>query len=233
MTPTKILLVESVRITNLSYSSILLKKGFALFVENMPRRIVERIRATEPDVVVVDAVSLRVSGVRICQNIHSQIPDCSIILISHVKGSTPAAAGASAILKPPFTNQRLLHAVRRLLPNDEDNWLQAGPIRLNMDLRKVVCGEREAHITPKEVRLLEIFLRHPNMLLTRKFLIKTVWDTDFTGDTRTLDVHVSWLREVIEPDPSSPRYLHTLRGQGYRLDIPESTKKRAPRRQNF
>jgi DNA-binding response OmpR family regulator len=225
MMPSKILLVESTRTSVPSYSSVLLKKGFALFVENTPRRLVERVRATNPDAVVIDAASLRVSGVRLCQNLHAQIPLCRIILITRAKVKTVGETGASVILKPPFPTLRLLNVVRRLLPNEEDSWMHAGPIRLNVALHKVVCAGREAQITPKEVRLLEIFLRHPNILLTRKFLTKTVWDTDYTGDTRTLDVHISWLREVIEPDPSSPRYLHTLRGQGYRLDIPEPVKK--------
>jgi DNA-binding response OmpR family regulator len=225
MTPAKILLVESTRTSVPSYSSVLLKRGFALYVEDSPRRLVERVRATSPDAVVVDAISLRVSGIRLCQSLHAQIPHCRIVLITRAKVKSPNETGASAVLKPPFPTLRLLNVIRRLLPNEEDNWLHAGPIRLNVALRKVVCGGREAKITPKEVRLLEIFLRHPNILLTRKFLTKTVWDTDYIGDTRTLDVHISWLREVLEPDPSSPRYLRTLRGQGYRLDIPEPVKK--------
>jgi DNA-binding response OmpR family regulator len=225
MTPAKILLVESTRTSAPSYSSVLLKKGFALFIENIPRKLIDRVRATSPDAVVVDAVSLRVSGIRLCQNLHAQIPHCRIVLITRAKVKVLSETGAAVVLKPPFPMLRLLNVVRRLLPNEEDNWMHAGPIRLNVALRKVVCGGREAKLNPKEVRLLEIFLRHPNILLTRKFLTKTVWDTDYTGDTRTLDVHISWLREVIEPDPSSPRYLRTLRGQGYRLDVPETAKK--------
>ena len=65
-----------------------------------------------------------------------------------------------------------------------------------------------------------MLLRAPGQLLTRKQIIKHVWDTDYTGDTRTLDVHVSWLRSVIEPNPQKPRYIKTLRGQGYLLDLP-------------
>jgi DNA-binding response OmpR family regulator len=225
MTPSKILLVESVRTGAPSYSSALLRKGFALYVENTPRRLVERVRNTEPDVVIVDAVSLHIPGVRECQNLHAQILDCPIILITRAKIKLAAEANASVLLKPPFSTTRLLNAVRRVIPNEEDSWIKVGPIRLQVELCKVVCGGREAKMTPKQVRLLETFMGHPNMLLSRKFLIKTVWDTDYIGDTRTLDVHISWLREVIEPDPSSPRYLHTIRGQGYRLDIPESSRK--------
>jgi DNA-binding response OmpR family regulator len=126
---------------------------------------------------------------------------------------------------PPFTPRKLLNTVQRLMPSDKENSLSAGPIRMNVKQRKISCGGREAQVTPKEARLLEVFLRHPGILLTRKFLIKTVWETDYTGDTRTLDVHISWLRQILEPDPVSPRYLKTIRGQGYRLDVPETVKR--------
>jgi DNA-binding response OmpR family regulator len=66
-------------------------------------------------------------------------------------------------------------------------------------------------------------MRNPGKVLSRKFLMKNVWDTDFLGDTRTLDVHVRWIREKIEENPSSPVYLRTVRGVGYRFEVPEQT----------
>jgi DNA-binding response OmpR family regulator len=225
MAPAKVLLIESDRTTVPSYSSALLKRGFALFVENSPRKAADRARATKPDVIVLDAISLRTSGIRLCRRLHKDVDDCPIVLITKAILSDPESVGAQAILVPPFTPRKLLNAVHRQLPSDAASCIQAGPIRINTKQHKVSCGGREDQVTPKEARLLEVFLRHPGVLLTRKFLIKTVWDTDYTGDTRTLDVHISWLRQILEPDPSSPRYLKTVRGQGYRLDIPETSKK--------
>jgi DNA-binding response OmpR family regulator len=75
-------------------------------------------------------------------------------------------------------------------------------------------------LTPKLALLLETFIRHPNELLTRRQLMQSVWQTDFVGDTRTLDVHIRWVRECIEDDPSKPQLLKTIRGQGYLLSIP-------------
>ena len=72
-------------------------------------------------------------------------------------------------------------------------------------------------MTPKQARLLEMFLRAPGKLLTRREIIKHVWDTDYIGDTRTLDVHISWLRRAIELDPDNPKFLKTIRGVGYRF----------------
>jgi DNA-binding response OmpR family regulator len=75
-------------------------------------------------------------------------------------------------------------------------------------------------LTPKQAELLRVFMVHAGQTLTRKFLMATVWKTDYMGDTRTLDVHVRWLRERIEDDPSSPQYLRTVRGVGYRFGVP-------------
>ena len=99
--------------------------------------------------------------------------------------------------------------------------LQAGGISLDLENRCVTKGKATVHLTPKECRLLQTFMKNGGAVLTRKFLMKTVWDTDWTEDTRTLDVHVRWLREKIEDNPSKPVYLRTVRGVGYRFEAPE------------
>jgi DNA-binding response OmpR family regulator len=75
-------------------------------------------------------------------------------------------------------------------------------------------------LTPKQAVLLEVFLRHPGEILTRAFLMKQVWDTEYMGDTRTLDVHIHWVRKAIEVDYKSPVYLRTVRRIGYRFEVP-------------
>jgi DNA-binding response OmpR family regulator len=82
------------------------------------------------------------------------------------------------------------------------------------------CRSRKP-LTPKQGRLLDVFMRHPGQVLTRAFLMKQVWHTDYLGDTRTLDVHIRWLRKAIEENPSSPVYLRTVRGIGYRFGLLE------------
>jgi len=96
-----------------------------------------------------------------------------------------------------------------------------GDVALNLEQRCVVRGNRETHLTPKQAHLLEILMRHPGEILSRAFLMKQVWDTDYLGDTRTLDVHVHWVRNAIEQDPRSPVYLRTIRRIGYRFEPPE------------
>jgi DNA-binding response OmpR family regulator len=82
-------------------------------------------------------------------------------------------------------------------------------------------GRARYRLRPKEAALLALFMRNPGRVLTRREIMKAVWDTDYVGDTRTLNVHVRWLRLKIEDDPGKPRLLRTVRGVGYRF---ESTK---------
>jgi DNA-binding response OmpR family regulator len=94
-----------------------------------------------------------------------------------------------------------------------------GQLRLDPVERQLAAGKRTFHLTPKETRLLQELMSHPGLVLTRGWLMRNVWDTDYTGDTRTLYVHVRWLREKIEEDPRSPRVLKTIRGVGYTFDV--------------
>ena len=90
---------------------------------------------------------------------------------------------------------------------------------LDLDSRQLSTGNGPQQLTPQLCRLLEVFMCNPMKVLSRKFLMKEVWETDYFGDTRTLEVHVCWLRKVIEENPRNPRYLRTIRGIGYRLNV--------------
>ncbi len=104
-----------------------------------------------------------------------------------------------------------------------DKLLRCADLQLDLENRHVVKGNGQAqHLTPKECLLLATFIRNRGEVLTREFLMREVWETEYTGDTRTLEVHVHWLRRKIEDDPSNPRYIHTVRGVGYWFE-PEQT----------
>ena len=95
------------------------------------------------------------------------------------------------------------------------NWI------LDLDSRRVFTGDGPQKLTPQLCRLLEVFMCNPEKVLSRKFLMKEVWETDYSEDTRTLEVHVCWLRKKIEEYPHRPRYLRTVRGTGYRFSLSE------------
>jgi DNA-binding response OmpR family regulator len=221
MSNANVLLLESDRTNAPSFLPALEKRGYRVNVEHTAQTALKRIRSTEPDIVVLDAASLKTSGARICRQLRANLNGTPIVLVADPKNPPDANCGASITLITPFTPRKLLNTVARLLPAEEGVLLQRGPIRLNLSQKRVQCGGREEKVTPKQARLLEMFLEAPpSTMLTRKAIIKRVWETDYTGDTRTLDVHISWLRGVIEPNPRKPRYLKTIRGQGYRLDLP-------------
>ena len=109
-------------------------------------------------------------------------------------------------------------ANRKFLSSQSDTgrFLRCADLQLDLENRHVVKGNGQAQrLTPKECHLLATFIRNRGEVLTREFLMREVWETEYTGDTRTLEVHVHWLRRKIEDDPSNPRYIHTVRGVGY------------------
>jgi len=132
---------------------------------------------------------------------------------------TVSKDSADVILYLPFTVQKLSNRIKPLLPSDGQNVIQAGPIYLDPDKRRVRCLGKSNKLTPRLVTLLKILMDHPGEVVERENLFKKVWETDYTGDTRTLDVHISWLRRAIELDPLKPKFLKTIRGVGYRLDV--------------
>jgi len=93
--------------------------------------------------------------------------------------------------------------------------LTCGPIVLDVEHRILDIDRARHHLTPKECQLLAAFLTHQGQVLTRQFLMKVVWETDFTDDTRTLEVHVHWLRQKLESGSGKPNWIHTVRGVGY------------------
>jgi DNA-binding response OmpR family regulator len=219
MTIANILLVESNRASAPSFTSALEKKGYSVDIYHKIDPAIKAAKEEPPDVLILDAASMRTSGTRMCRTMRTKLEGLPIILVSPEDAQPDPGNGASITLIHPFTPRKLLNRVARLLPGDESYMLKVGPIRLNLAQRKVFVHGKESRLTPKQTKLLELFMLNPGRLLTRKSLIKQIWQTDYLGDTRTLDVHMSWLRSAVEKDPSKPQLLRTIRGMGYRLDI--------------
>ena len=220
MTTANILLLESNRANEPSFAPAFNRKGYSVSVYNNLGNALRDAKKSPPDIVVLDAASMKTSGARMCRKTRSTLDGVPIILVSP-EGSRPDPGSESSLtLVQPFTPRKLLNRVDRLLPGDDNFTLETGPIKLNLVQLKVRCHNNESLLTPKLAKLLELFMQNPGRLMTRKKLIRKVWHTDYTGDTRTLDVHMSWLRQAIERDPSNPQLLKTIRGMGYRLDIP-------------
>ena len=143
-----------------------------------------------------------------------------VVWVLEEGASAPGDELADAYLSRPLTVPTLLAQVRALLPEVE---VESGVLCVNgfafdVEQREVRRGGDRRRLTLKQARLLETLMRQPGKTLSRRFLMKHIWNTDYLGDTRTLDVHVRWVREAIEDDPSNPRYLRTVRGVGYRFE---------------
>jgi DNA-binding response OmpR family regulator len=219
----KILLIEGKRAERASFMGGLTKKGFQ--VESVPNGTAALARLADflPHLVVVDAASLRTSGKRICQSIRQHSAGVPVVLILQ-EGAPPVdKLDVEAILAEPFTLQKLVNRIRPLLPTEPKSLIIAGPMQLDTEQRLVRCEMRQSRLTPRLVMLLKILMEHPGELIDRKELFRQVWDTAYTVDTRTLDVHVSWLRQAVEEDPRHPRFIKTIRGMGYRLDVDHSS----------
>lgn len=216
---TKILVIEGKRAERASFVGGLTKKGFQVVSVPSGNAALSKLKTETPALIIVDADSMRTSGKRICQTLHNTV-DLPVILIVGKDVDAKDPFEAEVILQLPFTLQKLLNRIKILLPvKPSHDVIKAGPIELDLSQRWVRLNDRHVSLTPRLVRLLQALMEHPGEVFQREELFKYVWETGYTGDTRTLDVHVSWLRQALEEDPRHPDYIKTIRGIGYRLDL--------------
>jgi len=214
----RILWVEGTRTDNTSFVPSLRKKEYRVEIVPTGSAAMARLVEVDPDLVVVNAASLRSSGKRICNEIREKSSELPIVLIVSPEHASTGITTANVILELPFTSRKLLNRIAPLLPGDGKNILHVGFIRLDLERKRVRCLGREARLTPRMTHLLQVLLLHAGEAVERQKLFSEVWDTKYTVDTRTLDVHISWLREALEENPRQPQFLKTIRGVGYRLD---------------
>jgi DNA-binding response OmpR family regulator len=217
----KILLIEGKRADRPSFVAGLTRKGYQVESVANGSEAMARLEPFAPDLVIINTASMRTSGKRICQSIRSRSRNTHIVLVTDAHGADSVEKDelADVVLSLPFTLQKLMNRIRPLLPAEQKDLLVVGPLQLDSTQRWVRIGIRQTSLTPRLVTLLKILMEHPGEVIEREYLFRTVWDTAYTEDTRTLDVHVSWLRRAIEDDPRNPQYLKTIRGVGYRLNM--------------
>lgn len=216
----QILWVEGRWTGNPGFVLQLREKGFFIDTVATGKKALELADNSSYDLVIVNAASMRTSGARICKTLRDNYQKLPIILICE---SDRVATGMNDIINRllvlPFTTRKLVNRIMPLLPGDKGNMNKVGPIFLDLDRGRVTCNDRQTVLTPRLVRLLNEFMNQNGRVLQREDIFKRVWKTDYVGDTRTLDVHISWLRQAIEKDPRNPELLKTVRGVGYRLDV--------------
>ncbi|MEB3311478.1 MAG: response regulator transcription factor [Snowella sp.] len=188
----------------------------------------DRNRGKSPfDLVVLDLMLPQVNGLDICRLLRYQGNVVPILILSAKASETDRVlgleVGADDYLTKPFSMRELVARCRALIRRQGFSTVTTAPCRQYRDLvlyskecRVVLRGE-EIALAPKEYRLLELFMSYPKRVWSREQLIEHVWGADFLGDMKTVDVHIRWLREKLEIDPSQPEYIITVRGFGYRF----------------
>jgi two-component system response regulator RegX3 len=224
---TRVLVVEDEESYADALSYMLRKEGYDVsLAATGPDALVEFER-NGADIVLLDLMLPGLPGTEVCRQIRamSSVP---VIMVSakddEVDKIVGLELGADDYVTKPYSPRELVARIRAVLrrgtePDLAPMTLEAGSVRMDVE-RHVVTVDGEAQRLPlKEFELLEMFLRNPGRVLTRGQLIDRVWGSDYVGDTKTLDVHVKRLRAKLEPDPSHPSLLVTVRGLGYKLDL--------------
>jgi len=217
----RILLVEKDVTTADLLVPSLERKGYQVWVTRSQRQALGRLRATPPDLLVVDVSSFGNSGYGVCSAVRDHLPGVPTVILVD-KAHAGILAVAEAYMTPPFTSRKLLYRVKTLAEKLIRRELTAGSLTLDPDTRLLRRGEELIQLRPKEAALLALFMQNQGRVLNRPEIIRQVWEwkTDVVGDTRTLSVHIRWLRQKIEADPSHPQFLRTVRGIGYRFEVP-------------
>jgi DNA-binding response OmpR family regulator len=189
------------------------------------------VRAEKPDLLVLDIMLPGLDGLSLCRMVRNDasINNIPIIMLTargtEVDKIVGLESGADDYIVKPFGLGEFLARVRAILrrvdrkdSGAQPDELLSGDIRVNFTGRRVFLGENEIKLSNKEFDLLAELMRNKNAVLSRDLILTKVWGYDYFVDKRTVDVHIRWLREKIEDDPSAPRRIVTVRGVGYRFE---------------
>ena len=213
--PLKVLLVESRSKDSHSVEPDLVKRGDEVVVTRTPRKAPSLAVADWPDLVVVNACSGFLDVKEICQALDETRLEFPRLIVS--RDEVHNHSSNEMFLLIPYSPRQLTQRINKAIGDQNDRFLRIGNITVDDLKRNMKRSDRVEHLTPKECRLLHLLMEHADEVLSRGTIMKEVWETDYLGDTRTLDVHIRWLREKLEDDPSHPRFIITVRGVGYRF----------------
>ncbi|MGK7871787.1 MAG: response regulator transcription factor [Xenococcaceae cyanobacterium] len=230
----RILVVEDEDLIREMIVLALEEEGYEVVTASDGRDALNFFQSAEPaatespfDLIVLDLMLPEVNGLDICRLLRYQGNIVPILILSAKISETDRVlgleVGADDYLTKPFSMRELVARCRALLRRQRFSSSPPTPVRQFGDISlfpqecRVVVRGKEVNLSPKEFRLLELFMSYPRRVWSREQLIEQVWGPDFLGDTKTVDVHIRWLREKLEQDPSQPEYLITVRGFGYRF----------------
>jgi DNA-binding response OmpR family regulator len=222
-----ILLVEDERAITEPLAEALEREGFNAAVAGTAAEAMETAASRDPDLVLLDIGLPDGSGLDVCRELRrdSQVP---IIMLTARGAEADRVAGlelgADDYIVKPFSAREVMARVRAVLrratataSGDGDGPLKIGDVTLDTAKHEARLGDEPIELSRKEFELLRVLMESAGSVLTREALIDEVWDMNWFGSTKTLDVHISGLRKKLDDDPKEPRYIHTVRGVGFRF----------------
>ena len=232
----KILVVDDEKLIVKGISFSLQADGMEVDAAYDGEEALGKIREKNYDMVLLDVMLPKMSGMDVCQAVR-EFSDVPIIMLT-AKGEDMDKIlafdnGVDDYLTKPFNILEVKARIKAILRRNQKNQrepesnapLSAGDLSLDIESRRVMLGEREINLTAKEFDILVLLMKNPNKVFSREQLLSAIWENkaNEAGDVRTVDVHVRRLREKIEPSPSAPRYVHTKWGVGYYFRATECT----------
>jgi two-component system, OmpR family, response regulator RegX3 len=227
---TRVLVVEDEESFSDALSYMLRKEGFEVAVAATGPDALDSFDRAGADLVLLDLMLPGLPGTEVCRELRTKSNVPVIMLTakdSEVDKVVGLELGADDYVTKPFSSRELVARIRAVLRRRGDveeltpPTLEAGPVRMDVERHVVTVSGREVPLPLKEFELLEVLLRNAGRVLTRMQLIDRVWGADYVGDTKTLDVHIKRLRAKIEPVPSTPKFIITVRGLGYKFEPDE------------
>jgi DNA-binding response OmpR family regulator len=200
-------------------------EGYRAIAAADGREALLRFRANHPDLVLLDLMLPELSGVEVCRILRAESAVPIIMLTakdSEVDKIVGLELGADDYVTKPFSLRELTARIRAIFRRAEQSvaadvlpLVDLGRVQVDIGGHRLLRDGRTVAVKPKAFELLVFLLRHPGQVFSRDQLLEQVWGYDYAGETRTVDVHVHWLRHELEEDPGAPRFLHTVRGVGY------------------
>jgi DNA-binding response OmpR family regulator len=214
------------------------KQGYSVEAAGDGLVAVETARKLRPDLILLDIMLPGLDGVEVCKVLRREMTVPIIMLTARddeIDRIVGLEIGADDYLTKPFSMRELMARVKAQLrrtgvireeleklksvePASALDTLTFGALQINQTRREVTLNGETLPLKPKEYELLVFFASHRGQMLSREFILERVWGWDFIGDSRTVDVHVRWLRQKIETEPSHPQRIVTVRGGGYRFE---------------